>query len=80
MGIGWERQGYTPLRATLWQRDDHVYVSDREVTALAVTRSVVPVVVNLGLQEDCVSLLEAQLARVLCIKVVERVSRGPEQW
>jgi len=56
----------------VWQRNDHLHVVEREESGLATQHAFIPVFINLIGQIDDVTLMEAQLAFVLRIKVIER--------
>ncbi len=51
-------------------------IGHREVACATVQHPLVPVAVNLALQQDDVALLEGQLGRVLGIKVVQGLAGG----
>lgn len=67
-------------RAADWklvgQRDQDIHVVDGEEARLAVDHALVPVLVDLIGQSDDVALLEAQLALVLWLEVVECSTAG----
>lgn len=56
----------------VWQRNDHLHVVEREESGLATQHAFIPVFIDLIGQIDDVTLVEAQLAFVLRIKVIER--------
>ena len=64
--------------ATLFMRQGHndAGIGDWEVAGAPVQHSLVPVAVNLALEEDDVTLLEGQLCRVLSVKVVQGLAGG----
>lgn len=57
---------------SLRQRHDDVDVADREKSRFAMDHTLVPVLIDLIGQDDEVALLEAQLARVLRLEVIQR--------
>lgn len=63
-------------QVSLWQRDDDLHVVDGEEARIAVDHAFVPVLVNLVSEDDHVALLEAQLALVLGLEVVEGATAG----
>lgn len=62
--------------ALVRQRDEDLDVVEREESRLAVDHSFVPVLVDLIGQSDDVALVEAQLALVLRLKVVQGLAAG----
>lgn len=58
------------------QRHQDVHVVDGEEAGVAVQHPLVPVVVYLVGQRDDIALLEAQLALVLGVEIVERAAAG----
>lgn len=58
------------------QRHQDVHIVDGEEARVAVQHPLVPVVVDLVGQRDDIALLEAQLALVLGVKVVEGAAAG----
>lgn len=56
----------------VWQRNDHLHVVEREESGLATQHAFIPVFIDLIGQIDDVTLVKAQLAFVLRIKVIER--------
>ncbi|KAA8585679.1 hypothetical protein FQN60_004373 [Etheostoma spectabile] len=73
-GLGFSWLQDSRCRRSLRQRDNHLHVVDGEEARLAVDHALVPVLVYLVGEDDDVALLEAQLALVLWLKVVERAA------
>lgn len=57
--------------SSLWEGDDDLHVVDGEEARFAVDHALIPVLVYLVGEDDDVALLEAQLAFVLWLEVVE---------
>lgn len=55
----------------VWQRNDHLHVVEREESGLATQHAFIPVFIDLIGQSDDVTLVEAQLAFVFRLKVIE---------
>lgn len=64
------------MAATLGQGHQDIHVVDGEESRAAVDHALVPVVVDLVGESDDVPLLEAQLALVLGVEVIQR----PAGW
>ena len=62
------------LFVLVWQRDEDVHIVEGEEPRLAAQHALVPVLVDLIGQGYDVALAEAQLALVLRIEVVERLT------
>lgn len=60
----------------MWQGYDDARIRDGEVAGATVQHPLVPVAVDLALQEDDVALFEGQLGRVLGVKVVQGLAGG----
>lgn len=56
----------------VWQRNDHLHVVEREEPGLATQHAFIPVFIDLIGQSDDVTFVEAQLAFIFRLKVIER--------
>lgn len=58
----------------MWQRNEDFDVVEREEPGLAIQHALIPVFIDLIGQGDDVALVEAQLALVLWLEVVQRLA------
>lgn len=58
----------------VWQRDEHLHIVEGEEPRLAIQHPFIPVLVDLIGQGDDVTFVEAQLALVLGVKVVQSLT------
>lgn len=59
---------------SVWQGHDHLHIVAREIALQAAQRSLIPVLIDLVDQCDDVTLVEAQLALILRIKVIQSLT------